>query len=263
MFEIEINQHTRKLFDKRNIFFWHSPGFARLQDGEKIFFDDSLKIEPFTAFLAANTLCTMGSFSYSWSCLPSSLSIGRYCSIASGLSFLGMRHPLERFTTSSITYDSCFNICTKAISDNNSKFMQKPVKPWTFSPTVIENDVWIGDRVTLKPGVRIGNGAVVGALSLVTKDVPPYAVVGGVPSKIIKFRFKDSIIADLLDLAWWKYSFVDFKDYNIDSDIDVFVNYIKQLIDKNRLSEYLPTPLTAPEILDFAATVGGVSENGK
>jgi serine acetyltransferase len=68
---------------------------------------------------------------------------------------------------------------------------------------VIENDVWIGAKSTIMSGVRIHNGAVVAANSNVTKDVPPFAVVGGNPAKIIKYRFNEEQIESLLKIAWW------------------------------------------------------------
>lgn len=74
---------------------------------------------------------------------------------------------------------------------------------WDYAPVRIGNDVWIGDNVIIKNGVKIGDGAVVGLGAVVTKDVPPYAVVAGVPAKVIKYRFSDEIISELLELEWW------------------------------------------------------------
>ena len=70
-------------------------------------------------------------------------------------------------------------------------------------PVVIGNDVWIGSYVRIMEGVTIGDGAVVAACALVTKDVPPYAVVGGVPAKVIKYRFDPDTIEKFLQLKWW------------------------------------------------------------
>lgn len=68
---------------------------------------------------------------------------------------------------------------------------------------VIGNDVWIGAYAKIVEGVRIGDGAVIAAGAVVTKDVPPYAIVGGVPAKIIKYRFEEKQIKQLLELKWW------------------------------------------------------------
>ena len=69
--------------------------------------------------------------------------------------------------------------------------------------TIVGNDVWIGENVTIMPGVKIGDGVIVGKHSVVTKDIPPYCIVGGNPAKIIKKRFNDEMIELLLRLKWW------------------------------------------------------------
>jgi len=71
--------------------------------------------------------------------------------------------------------------------------------------TIIENDVWIGSRAIIKQGVKVGTGAVIGMGSIVTKDVVPYAVVGGNPAKLIKMRFSEEMVARLLKSKWWEY----------------------------------------------------------
>jgi len=86
------------------------------------------------------------------------------------------------------------------------------LKSNTFIPSTnrgnitIENDVWIGLNCTIMGGVTIGNGSVVGAGSVVTKDVPPYSIVGGNPAKHINYRFDDDIIKELLDIQWWNWN---------------------------------------------------------
>ncbi len=70
-------------------------------------------------------------------------------------------------------------------------------------PTVIGNDVWLGARVFVRDGLSIGDGAIVAAGAVVTRDVPPYAIVGGTPAKVIRFRFPEDIVSRLLAIAWW------------------------------------------------------------
>jgi acetyltransferase-like isoleucine patch superfamily enzyme len=77
--------------------------------------------------------------------------------------------------------------------------------PSSKGDVIIGNDVWIGFGCTILSGVKIGDGAVVAARSVVTKDVPPYAIVGGVPAKVIKYRFNEDIIEKLLKLKWWNW----------------------------------------------------------
>ena len=72
-------------------------------------------------------------------------------------------------------------------------------------PCIIGNDVWIGCNATILRGVTIGDGAIVAANAFVNKDVPPYAIVGGVPAKVLKYRFSENIITKLLHLKWWDF----------------------------------------------------------
>jgi hypothetical protein len=95
--------------------------------------------------------------------------------------------------------------------------------------TEIGNDVWIGDRVVIMSGVKIGDGAIVAAGAVVTKDVPPYAIVGGVPARVIKYRFDEKTIHRLLDLQWWRYDIADFGKVDW-SDINSAVDVLKKRI---------------------------------
>ena len=72
--------------------------------------------------------------------------------------------------------------------------------------TIIENDVWIGYNATILPGVHIGNGACIGACAVVSKDVPPYAIVGGNPARLIRMRFSPEEIELLQNIAWWNWN---------------------------------------------------------
>ena len=83
---------------------------------------------------------------------------------------------------------------------------QKPIPPPNKGNITIGNDVWIGINCTFMGGVTIGDGAVIAAGSVVTKDVEPYSIVGGNPSKHIKYRFDDDIIKELLDIKWWNWN---------------------------------------------------------
>lgn len=126
---------------------------------------------------------------------------GRFCSIGSEIKIVSSAHPTGVFVSThpafySRRYNSLSYVCKEKFSgilmcDDN------------FS-VIAGNDVWIGDRVLIKGGVRIGDGAVIGMGSVVTKDVPPYAVMGGVPARIIKMRFSDNQISELLSQNIWE-----------------------------------------------------------
>lgn len=78
--------------------------------------------------------------------------------------------------------------------------------PYNKGDIQVGSDIWIGTDAMILSGVHIGDGAIVAARSVITKDVPPYAIVGGVPAKVIKFRFDQDVIAQLLEIQWWNWS---------------------------------------------------------
>lgn len=117
--------------------------------------------------------------------------IGKYCSIAGNVVIGIGNHPINWLSTSPFFY---------------MKFLGwRSKNSWrdTVPPTFIGNDVWIGQGALIRDSITIGDGAIIGAGAVVVKDVPPYAVVGGVPAKIIKYRFTKEQITELLKLKWW------------------------------------------------------------
>ncbi|MFC0471060.1 CatB-related O-acetyltransferase [Halalkalibacter kiskunsagensis] len=128
-------------------------------------------------------------------------SIGRFCSIAKGLTIGLGEHPLSYLSTHPFQYSSVFPFWEEA------KNFQETVEPEQMkSNPVIGNDVWIGTNVTILRGVTIGDGAVIAAGAVVHKDVKPYEIVGGVPAKHIRYRFDEQTIEKLLELQWWNYT---------------------------------------------------------
>ncbi|MEQ1941663.1 CatB-related O-acetyltransferase [Mesorhizobium sp. VNQ89] len=124
------------------------------------------------------------------------LVIGKFCAIAEGARFImnGANHALSGFST----YP--FNIFGHGWEEGfDTATWQREVR----GDTVIGNDVWIGMEAVVLPGVKVDDGAIVAAKSVVSHDVPPYAVVAGNPAKVAKMRFDDATIARLLRVAWW------------------------------------------------------------
>lgn len=123
------------------------------------------------------------------------LRIGKFCAIAKNVKFImnGANHKLSGFST--YPFQIFGNGWEKVMPDTTDL----PFK----GDTEIGHDVWIGYEATIMPGVKIGNGSIISSKSVVTKDVPPYSIVGGNPAQLIKKRFDDQTIQDLLDIAWW------------------------------------------------------------
>lgn len=120
-------------------------------------------------------------------------SIGRDCSF-----FLHANHRVDWVTTSS----QLWGLITPEIAEMHLKMGHPSCK----GDIIIENDVWIGAKSVIMSGIKIHNGAVIGANSTVTKDVPPYAIVAGNPAKIVKYRFTPEQIESLLKISWWNWT---------------------------------------------------------
>lgn len=142
--------------------------------------------------------------------------IGKYCSIAGNVVIGIGNHPLNWLSTSPFFY---------------MKFLgwrQENEYRDTVPPTFIGNDVWIGQGALIKDSITIGDGAIIGAGAVVVKDVPPYAVVGGVPARIIKYRFDERIIAELLELQWWNLEEEIIKQIPY-QDIEAAITFLKNI----------------------------------
>jgi acetyltransferase-like isoleucine patch superfamily enzyme len=136
--------------------------------------------------------------------------IGKFCSIAQDVKIGLGAHPINFVSTSPIFYSKLNALGIKWVDEN--RFQE-------FKKVIIENDVWIGANAIILDGVKIENGAIIGAGAIVTKDVPPYAIVVGSPAKIIKFRFPQETIDSLLRLNWWNWPIDKIKE-----NINTFLN---------------------------------------
>ncbi len=128
------------------------------------------------------------------------LKIGKFCSIACGAKFLfnSANHTVKSLST--YPFPIFFEEWGLDVKDITSAWDNK-------GDIVIGNDVWIGYEAVIMSGVTIGDGAIIGTRALVTNDVPPYTIVGGVPAKQIRKRFPEEIISELLKLKWWDWTF--------------------------------------------------------
>jgi acetyltransferase-like isoleucine patch superfamily enzyme len=142
--------------------------------------------------------------------------IGKYCSIARQVTIGVSNHNYKWITTHPI------------LTSPEYGYINMGVDEFQKNPPVIGNDVWVGMNSVIMRGVVIGDGAVIAANSVVTKDVPPYAIVGGNPAKIIKYRFSDKIIEKLMRIKWWNWPKEKIKqNINLFYNVDEFINEVE------------------------------------
>jgi acetyltransferase-like isoleucine patch superfamily enzyme len=146
--------------------------------------------------------CEVGNFSH----------IGENCIIGQG------SHGVENVTTYPMSYHFTKDINDVSKEDSSDSRRNK-------NKTIVKNDVYIGENVVVQGGLRIGNGAVIASRAVVTKDVPDYAVVGGIPAKVIRYRFPQQVIESLLNIEWWNWD-----DKKIQMEIESFKLPIEDFI---------------------------------
>lgn len=178
-------------------------------------------------YLINNKRLFIGEYTYQWQSLiideyvgsEAKVSIGKFCSIAKNVRIItGGIHPTDWIST--FPFRNQFNLPGK----------NRDGMPKTNGDIIVGHDVWIGTGVTILSGVKIGNGAVVATGAVVTKDIPAYAIVGGVPAKVIKYRFTPNQIKDLEMINWYDWNIEKIKD-NIhllsSSSIEEFISVHK------------------------------------
>jgi acetyltransferase-like isoleucine patch superfamily enzyme len=175
----------------------------------------------FIAFGVKLGFCTVGEYArirhfstVYYATIGKFTSIGRNARIGIG------QHPTNLISTNLIFYKK---------NPISNKWV-KPIKYDEYRPICIGNDVWVGESSMIMGGVNIGDGAIVAARSVVTKDVPPYAIVAGVPAKVVKYRFDQETIERLLEIKWW-----DLPEQEISDRLAVFTSFD---ISKEKLNKY-------------------------
>jgi virginiamycin A acetyltransferase len=186
-----LGADKNKLYPNANIkavcYIKNLPGRANVEIGDYTYYSDNHRSpEDFYEHIQ-----------HHYEFLGDKLIIGKFCAIAENISFImnGANHRMDGLTT----YP--FNIFGGGWEAHTPAIEQLPFK----GDIVIGNDVWIGQNVTIMPGVRIGDGAIIAANSTVTKTIEPYAIAGGNPAKLIKKRFSNEMIDLLLTLQWWNW----------------------------------------------------------
>ena len=162
----------------------------------------------------------MGRYSYIGNdCFMVNVDIGSFCSIADRVCIGGASHPIERVSSSPVFHEGS-NVMGKNFQTFHYEHTPK---------TIIENDVWIGIGSIIKAGVTIHNGAVVGAGSVVTHDIPAYEIWAGNPAKLIRRRFDEEISSKLEKISWWNWSEEKLTIYSeYFENADVLMEMLKQ-----------------------------------
>ena len=137
---------------------------------------------------------------YHYDFIGDKLIIGKFCAIATGVTFImnGANHQMAGFSTYPF---GIFENGWEGATPSESEMISQ-----SKGDTIIGNDVWIGREAVILPGVKVGDGAIIGAQSIVTHDVPPYSIVAGNPARFIRRRFDDEAVYQLLKLKWWDWS---------------------------------------------------------
>lgn len=233
------------LFDQSGIYTRPRTLGHRFKNGDKFLVGKYAAIERYSIFLKGGCFFSMGAFSSSNSDMPVNTVVGRYSSIAHNVQRMHGNHPSERFTTSMLTYDKNVVAFNDYLATKNIETDFVPHGIANGSPVIIGNDVWIGQDVKfISTGITVGDGAIIAAGALVTKDVPPYAIMGGIPAKILKYRFSPEIIERLMTLKWWQYGYADFEGIQKDDSIEVFVDKLENLVVNKKIEPFKPSVLT-------------------
>ncbi len=167
--------------------------------------------------------CTVGAYTFinAGTTLFPGTQMGKYCSIGKNCEVGAFDHPITWLSSSAFQYNLKLHF-----PDYVENFEQKKLtRP---SETIIGNDVWLGSLAIIKRGVSIGDGAIVAGGSVVVKDVPAYAIVGGVPAKVLKYRFNEDQIQRLIALQWWDKDVKDLKDISF-NDIDKALEELEKI----------------------------------
>lgn len=157
--------------------------------------------------------------------------IGKYCSISGNVKVIQGVHPTQNWVSTHPAFFSTRKQCGICYVNNERFEEMKYVDVTNKLALIIGNDVWIGYGVMILSGIRIGDGAVIAAGAVVVSDVPEYAIVGGVPAKIIKYRFTNEEIAKLKSMKWWE------KDEKWIKEHALLFNDIKNFIKINDQDE--------------------------
>jgi acetyltransferase-like isoleucine patch superfamily enzyme len=212
---VALMQFKPRYIEKQDISDPGSFGTLRLHEGAKVV-RSTLEGPLCLARWAMVQDCKVGKYTgfNEWSVAKHS-TIGAFCSIGQRVAINPYPHPTSWLSSHGFQFhpgDSGFGYVQEY-----HDLRRLPYEAVEFKPIVIGNDVWMGHNVNVLGGVTIGDGAVIGAGAVVTKNVPPYAVVGGVPATVLRYRFPRHIIDRLLRVKWWEMELCDLSGLPFDN----------------------------------------------
>lgn len=208
---------------------------------------DSSRIEAPTTIMATVTPgaeLRVGAFCSLSGGTLNNVHIGRYCSIAAGTVIGSHEHPTDWLTSSRAAHWPQMYGWDELVAPDRAADIRAGKRPFHKSCPITEigNDVWIGQGCFIKSGVKIGHGAIIGARTTVTKDVPPYSVVLGTPGRVVRTRVPETLIERLLASEWWRYSIYDLFAAPFD-DVARALDVIE-----DRIAEGVVRPYEAPVV---------------
>jgi acetyltransferase-like isoleucine patch superfamily enzyme len=241
---IVIDEHAKQKLLEAGISCLHKQNFAL---PENTVFETPCSLK----WMQVHHSLELGAFSYAVSGYYFACRFARYVSIGENVQVGRHNHPTSWSSTSPVFYQAHKAVFDRVLDE------AAEIKPPDFllgAPgqramrTTIGNDVWIGHGAFISPGVTLGDGAVIAAHAVVTKDVPSYAVVAGVPATVRKFRFADNVIERMLAVRWWNFAFWDLKGASI-VDPQRFLDTIEEKIATKAIQPYKPQKLRLAEVL--------------
>lgn len=199
---------------------------------------------------------SIGAFSYFVDGTVQNSSFGRYCSIARDVNICPGSHPIDWLSSHPFQFRNDFRFRVGDDFLDSEKYKSHVVTKQAkasakVAPVVVGNDVWIGNGAFILPGVMIGSGAIVAGRAVVTRDVPPYAIVAGNPAKIIRFRFDEAIIERLLNLQWWRFAHWQMSDLQF-HDISSVLSCLEDRVSAGAMQPYSPGPVCVDAFGSYA-----------
>ena len=237
LFRFKMNQRLADFLLEHRIKTVLQGGVSRWKEGDEITASKSLRLQPHSTTISGYSLLALGCFTYTFSPLNPFVTVGRYCSISWNVRLMGPPHPVEYVSTSPVLFSK--DHFDQSIRDFDKNWKYWPLDWSGGGPAKIGNDVWIGQDVLLGPKARLGDGCVIGAGAVVTGQVPPYAIFGGVPARLIRYRFDPPIIEALQALRWWDYALPELSGLPFNRP-EAFVGEFRSFIERNHIVPYAP-----------------------